>query len=248
MLRRANNSDPAAFTSRRLAMQRADFILREYAKQQADDDLPLEGFSMGSSEPEEIAIFEAAEPAATVAVTPEPAVAQEESDRLVREAEQRGREQAIAEMSAAIGQAIASLDAAAQALAAKDAEIERQLIVPLAQSSVQIASQIARQALGTPEGLERYLETVLKVLAEGERKSDEHAVVIRLHPDDLAVLERGSNHAQHLRLQADQAVSRGGVIVGGEGSVIDDRLENRIREVREAALAAAAELLRESRE
>lgn len=249
MLRRSTESDTSMFASRRFAAQRADFILREYAKQQ--DDLPLEGFSMGGGETEEIAIFEAAEPvevaAETVAVA-EPGVSQQETERLVAEAEQRGREQALAEMSAAIGQAIASLDAAAQAMAAKDAELERQLIVPLAQASVQIGSQIARQALGTPDGLQRYLDTVLKVLAETEHKSQESTVIVRLHPEDLAVLERGSGEAQHLRMQADPAVSRGGVIVGGEGSVIDDRLENRIREVREAALAAAAELLRESRE
>ena len=246
VLRRATPDDASAFASRRFAAQRADFILREYAKQQ--DDLPLEGFSMGSSEPEELAVFEAAESIPVEAVAVEPGIPVDESERLVREAEQRGREQALAEMSEAIGQAVAALDAAAQALAVKDAELERQLIVPLAQASVQIAAQIARQTLGTPEGLERYLDTVLKALSDAERQNERHDVVVRLNPEDLEVLERGSSRPEHLRLQADPAVSRGGVIVGGEGSVIDDRLENRIREVREAAHAAAAELLRESRE
>lgn len=246
VLRRATTDDGSAFVSRRFAKQRADFILREYAKQQ--DDAPLEGFSMGSSEPEELSVFEASEPTAVEAIAVEPGIPADESERLVREAEQRGREQALAEMSEAIGQAVATLDAAAQALAVKDAELERQLIVLLAQASVQIAAQIARQTLSTPEGLERYLDTVLKALNDAERQNERQDVVVRLNPEDLEVLERGANRPQHLRLQADPAVSRGGVIVGGEGSVIDDRLENRIREVREAALAAAAELLRESRE
>ena len=246
VLRRNAADDASTFATRRFAMQRADFILREYAKQQ--DDAPLEGFSMGSTEPEEMAVLEAAEPVTVEPVAEEPGIPVDESERLIREAEQRGREQALAEMSEAIGQAVAALDAAAQALAVKVAELERQLIVPLAQASVQIAAQIARQTLSTPEGLERYLETVLKALSDTERQSERRDIVVRLNAEDLEVLERGSNRPQHLRLQADPAVSRGGVIVGGEGSVIDDRLENRIREVREAALAAAAELLRESRE
>ena len=149
-------------------------------------------------------------------------------------------------MAGALDQAISSLDAAAQALLAKDAELERQMIVPLAQASVQIAAQIARQTLATPEGLERYIESVLKTLTDGDVSATAD-VVVRLHPEDLALLERGSAKPQHLRLQGDEAVSRGGVLIGGEQNAIDDRLENRIREVREAALAAAAELLRESR-
>ncbi|NBW89219.1 MAG: hypothetical protein EBR51_04790 [Gammaproteobacteria bacterium] len=245
VLRRAGDVESATFMSRQFAANRAGFLLREYAKQQ--EEISLEGFSMGGDDAPEMAVFEAATP---VELDTAPAsvggVSAEETERLVREAEQRGREQALSEMAGALDQAISSLDAAAQALLAKDAELERQMIVPLAQASVQIAAQIARQTLATPEGLERYIESVLKTLTDGDASATAD-VVVRLHPEDLALLERGSAKPQHLRLQGDEAVSRGGVLIGGEQNAIDDRLENRIREVREAALAAAAELLRESR-
>jgi hypothetical protein len=248
MLRRGGESEVAAFTSRQFAANRAGFLLREYAKQQ--EEISLEGFSMGGDEvPAELTAVEAAVPVvfdAPPAPGPVSGISVDNSERLVREAEQRGRELAMAEMSGALDQAISSLDAAAQALAAKDAELERQMIVPLAQASVQIAAQIARQVLATSEGLERYIDSVLKILTEGGTATTAD-VVVRLHPEDLELLERGSAKPQHLRLQGDAAVSRGGVLIGGEQNAIDDRLENRIREVREAALAAAAALLRESR-
>jgi hypothetical protein len=48
-----------------------------------------------------------------------------------------------------------------------------------------------------------------------------------------------------LQFQSDPLVARGGVILGRGDQVIDDRLENRLREVRELALSAAAEVLRD---
>jgi hypothetical protein len=102
MLRRGGESEVAAFTSRQFAANRAGFLLREYAKQQ--EEISLEGFSMGGDEvPAELTAVEAAVPVvfdAPPAPGPVSGISVDNSERLVREAEQRGRELAMAEMSA----------------------------------------------------------------------------------------------------------------------------------------------------
>jgi hypothetical protein len=155
----------------------------------------------------------------------------------------------MAEIAAALDSAIVALDAAAQALDAERVKLERDCVVPLARAGIELGSQLARQSLATAAGLERYIELVAETLAQ-KAQTDASVlpttpIVVRLNPEDVALLERGNRRPAMLQFQADPLVARGGVILGRGDQVIDDRLENRLREVRELALSAAAEVLRD---
>ena len=71
-------------------------------------------------------------------------------------------------------------------------------------------------------------------------------ITIRMNPEDVVLLDRSSRKPEYLRLVADAVVPRGGVIAASGDKVVDDRFENRFHEIREAVLAAMAELRREA--
>lgn len=228
--------DPqSAFASRHFAARRAGFLLRELARQQQQAEVapPIE-------EIQEAII----EPAEDFAATLEAERQAEEARhaQAVQEAYQRGRAEAFAEVAQGLDQAILALDAAAQALADREARLERDLVVPLAKAGVDIAAQLARQKLATPEGLAQYLDAVQAAL--NDQGDDVVTVTAHLHPDDLTLLDRANVKPQHLRLLPDPLVSAGGVMLSATDQVIDDRFESRMREVREAALGTAADVLR----
>lgn len=253
---RKSDSDPAGqFAARHFAVKRAGFILREYARQQEDprtasvsdeaQSATIESFKESSLD--NLAAEASFEPSAS----PLPSgISQEEADRRVAEAEQRGREAAQAEWVAALDQAIAALDAAGRAVGDAHRDLERRMVVPLAQASLQIGSELARQALADASGLQRYLESVTTALQPGNSDADPAAVKpvveVRVNPEDLAVLERASLRPSSITLIADPLVPRSGAIASSENKVVDDRFENRIRFAKEAVLAAAADLLREA--
>jgi len=254
---RKSDSDPAGqFAARHFAVKRAGFILREYARQQEDprtasvsdeaQSATIESFKESSLEDlaSELS-FES-----STNFTPPSGISQEEVDRRVAEAEQRGREAAQAEWVAALDQAIAALDAAGRAVGDAHRDLERRMVVPLAQASLQIGSELARQALADASGLQRYLESVTTALQPGNSDADPAAVKpvveVRVNPEDLAVLERASLRPSSITLIADPLVPRSGAIASSENKVVDDRFENRIRFAKEAVLAAAADLLREA--
>lgn len=229
-------TDPQnAFAARHFAARRAGFLLRELARQQqqAEREPDIEEIQEAIIEPAED--FEA-----TLAA--ERAAEEARQQQALQAAHQRGREEALAEVAQGLDQAILALDAAARALAERQARLERDVVVPLAKAGVDIGAQLARQKLATPEGLTLYLESVQEAL----RDQGDEAVTItaHLHPDDLALLDRGQVKPQHLRLLSDPLVSAGGVMLSATDQVIDDRFESRLREVREAALSASADVLR----
>ncbi|MGA1354959.1 MAG: FliH/SctL family protein, partial [Candidatus Limnocylindrus sp.] len=225
----------SAFAARHFAARRAGFLLRELARQQQEAE------AAPAIEDIEEAIIE---PAEDFAATLEAERQAEEARhaQALQDAYQRGRAEAFAEVAQGLDQAILALDAAARALAEREARLERELIVPLAKAGVDIGAQLARQTLATAEGLASYLEAVQEALRDQE--GDEVVVTAHLHPDDLALLDRGNVKPQHLRLIGDPLVSAGGVMLSATDQVIDDRFESRLREVREAALGAAADVLR----
>ena len=254
---RKSDSDPAGqFAARHFAVKRAGFILREYARQQedprtasvSDQAQPATIESFKESSLEDLASELSFE--SSTNFTPPSGISQEEVDRRVAEAEQRGREAAQAEWVAALDQAIAALDAAGRAVGDAHRDLERRMVVPLAQASLQIGSELARQALADASGLQRYLESVTTALQPGNSDADPAAVKpvveVRVNPEDLAVLERASLRPSSITLIADPLVPRSGAIASSENKVVDDRFENRIRFAKEAVLAAAADLLREA--
>ena len=103
-LQRRSEGLESQFTARHFAVRRAGFLLREYARQQSETDSPSE---LNSTEQAALDAKRAAEAVAAAA---------ESTEQTIREAEQRGRDQAIAELSTSLDQAILALDAAAAAL------------------------------------------------------------------------------------------------------------------------------------
>jgi flagellar biosynthesis/type III secretory pathway protein FliH len=247
-LQRARQPAETTFAARHFAARRAGFLLRELARQQASDvvqdavdggdaaELSATTTANGAFVPVEIDIgFDTAgyvDPA--------------EVERQVAEAEARGRAQAAAEFAAALDQSIAVLDAAGRELLKMQSEMERKMIVPLAQASLHIGSELARQSLVSEAQLTQYLESVIAAMSGVRGEVPREHLTLRLNPQDIIVLERAQYKPETLTLLADPTVPAAGVIVDGGDKVIDDRFENRLRDVREAVLAAVAELQRES--
>ena len=249
VFRRDKSSAEATFAARHFAAKRAGFLLRELARQYeqpAGDDLP-ELATITHISADDAAgggggqTSAAAEPAVSAATGPTP----EEIQRLVTEAEERGRAQAKAELAAALDQAIVALDAAGRTLVQMQGEVERRLIVPLAQASLHIGSELARQALLEGDGLARYLDAVAASIKPAGEHDADAAIAVHMNPDDLAVLERASRRPEFLRFVPDALVPSGGVTASSGDKVIDDRFENRVREIRERVLGLAADLRRE---
>jgi len=255
-VRRHDAPAAATFAARHFAAKRAGFLLREYARQRDNpgEALPeLAVITPGNAFGDESFEFGPIgdEPIEIVAIEDNSAgPSTEEIEQRIAEAEQRGRELAQAELAAALDQAMAALDAAGRAIAETNADLERRLVVPLAQASFNIGSELARQVLADGEGLQRYLAAVsAAVNPQGTEPASTNGIAaleVRLNPEDLAVLELASIRPSSLRLVADPLVPRAGVIATGGDKVVDDRLENRLREMREAVLSAAADLLREA--
>jgi len=260
-VRRHDAPAAATFAARHFAAKRAGFLLREYARQRDNpgEALPeLAVITPGNAFGDESFEFEPIgddpigdEPIEIAAIEDNSAgPSTEEIEQRIAEAEQRGRELAQAELAAALDQAMAALDAAGRAIAETNANLERRLVVPLAQASFNIGSELARQVLADGEGLQRYLAAVsAAVNPQGTEPASTNGIAaleVRLNPEDLAVLELASIRPSSLRLVADPLVPRAGVIATGGDKVVDDRLENRLREMREAVLSAAADLLREA--
>jgi flagellar biosynthesis/type III secretory pathway protein FliH len=254
---RKSEADPTGqFAARHFAVKRAGFILREYARQQEgplsasinDDAQPA---TIGSSIELPTSEF-VNDLSANSSTSGQPAsgIPQEEVDRLVAEAEQRGRDSAQAEWIATLDQAIAALDAAGRAVGDAHRDLERRMVVPLAQASLQIGSELARQVLADATGLKRYIESVIATIQPGNTDADLSAatamVEVRVNPEDLALLERASLRPSSITFIADPLVPRAGAIASSESKVVDDRFENRLRFAKEAVLATAADVLREA--
>lgn len=254
-IRKPEAAAASHFAARHFAAKRAGFLLREYARQQETTEegaVQAEAVAMVSDGSDDIPSYEAVaeitrdtqlESMATLGVSVE------EVERRVAEAEQRGREAGQAELVAALDQAIAALDAAGRAVNDAHADLERRWVVPLAQASFHIGSELARQALADASGLQRYLDAVTAAIRPSGADTDSApsaALEVRMNPEDLAVLERASVRPTSLTLVADPVVPRAGAIASSENKVVDDRFENRVRFAKEAVLAAAADLLREA--
>jgi len=167
---------------------------------------------------------------------------QEAIDQLVLEAEQRGRDLAQAEFVLSLDQALAVLESIGRVVAEAHADLERRLVVPLAQASFRIGNELARQTLSDPAGLSRYLDAVVEAV---DLPVGDAVLEVRLNPQDFELLGRSRVTSPSLRLIADPLVPRAGAIASSADKVVDDRFENRLRATQEAVLAVAADLLRE---
>ncbi len=247
---RGQSGAQVIFAARHFAVRRAGFLLRELARQQetpVDAELPeFVTITSAAEFTEGMVSGDAGIPLEVVSLAEmSGGMSADEHARLVAEAEERGRMTATNEFAAALDQAIAALDTAGRTLSQMQAEFERNMVVPLAQTSLRIASELARQVLADEKGMARYLESVSATLDQSRTDDAVSLITIRMNPEDVALLDRASRKPEHLRLVVDAVVPRGGVIAASGDKVIDDRFENRFHEIREAVLAAMAELRRE---
>lgn len=249
---RGKDAADATFAARHFAVRRAGFLLRELARQQ-EQPLEAELPEFATITPAEVTVEEvgaggASMPRELMSFDDDVrGVAAGEVDRLVAEAEERGRASAAAEFASALDQAIAVLDASGRTLSQMQEEFERNMVVPVTRATIHIASELARQTLAGGDGLTHYLEAVTSSLDAKDRDGATGPISVRVNPDDLTILERAPRKLEHLRFVADAVVPRGGVIASSGDKVVDDRFENRLHEIREAVLSAAAELRREER-
>jgi flagellar biosynthesis/type III secretory pathway protein FliH len=244
------------FAAQYFAAKRAGFLLREHRRQQEGPTEPGAGggYEAAAGEATDAVVLAAQEAESANTSFAGPAVPQgippDEVERRVAEAERRGREEGQAALAEALDHAIAALDAAGRAIGEAHGDLERRWIVPLAQASLHIGSELARQTLVDASGLLRYLEAVAAAIEPDDRDPDGAAptvtIDVRLNPEDLAVLERASVRPAAIKLIADPLVPRAGAILSSDDKVVDDRFENRVRFAKEAVLSAAADLLRET--
>lgn len=124
--------------------------------------------------------------------------------------------------SARLGELVQAFDEQLQALESRMAE-------SIARTSVLLARQVLRQELQVhPERVAALAREAVSTVQAGVRH-----VVVRVHPEDLPLVQAGAGevlHARGARLQADAGVGRGGCMVESEADLIDATLERRWRQ------------------
>lgn len=133
-----------------------------------------------------------------------------------------GQKEGMAAGQAAAAQLLAVTQKLEDGLQALDVEIGREVAM--------LAIEIARKMLH--QTLLKKPETLLKVIEETLAQLPHHHATLYLHPDDVALVreytDEHSPHAGH-RLQADQKLQRGDVIIDSGGAHIDASANQRWR-------------------
>lgn len=123
------------------------------------------------------------------------------------------------QMTAQIGHLLTSFDA-------QFAVLEQQMAEALARSAVLLARQVVRAELATrPEQVARVAQEAINSVLMSARQ-----IVVRVHPDDHALVAAGAAEAlqaRGARLLADAAVSRGGCLIESDVGAIDTSIETR---------------------
>ena len=120
-------------------------------------------------------------------------------------------------------QAARQMDAAANSLAREMTTLRQQVADELLQLASVIARQIVRSELQTrPESLRAVVSEALETL------TNDHAPrVVRLHPEDLALVSGAGFGDAPIQWKADAAVARGGCLVESAGAVVDATVQRR---------------------
>lgn len=153
------------------------------------------------------------------------AAARQEAERLLKSAMQEGRERGLA--------AVTELLVGARLVAERARLASEQELRVL---GVRIAEKIlGRELQQTPEAVTDVVREALRHASTGRD------LVIRIHPDDLAFVERGKprliercRSARSVDLRADSSVSRGGCVVESELGVVDARLAIQLEAIERA--------------
>ena len=174
----------------------------------------------GSAKVIDGAVYDAKTEAARI-VTEAHAEAEQIRDR----AREEGRAEGRAEVAALITRARKAVD---KRIAASDAEIRA--------LAVAIAERILRRQLGlTPEAVVDVAKAAL------EEARGRHEFVLRVHPDDVNLLETEKpgllarlSVSAHILIRADDAVERGGCVVETDVGTVDARLATQLAAIQKA--------------
>jgi len=153
------------------------------------------------------------------------AEAHAEAERIREQARDEGRAAGRAEVGELLARARRAVD---RRIAAAEAEMRT--------LAVRIAERIVR----------RQLELAPEIVVDVARAAlDEvrgrHDLVMRVHPDDVAVLEQARpgllarlSVSAHILIRADAAVGRGGCVLESEVGTVDARLETQLAAIERA--------------
>jgi flagellar assembly protein FliH len=121
-----------------------------------------------------------------------------------------------------VGELVDAFDAQFQALEGRMAEC-------VARTGALLARQVLRHELSVqPEVVAALAREAVSTIQAGVRH-----VVVRVHPEDLPLVEAGAGEvlqARGARLQADSAIGRGGCAIQSEADTIDATIERRWRQ------------------
>jgi len=174
------------------------------------------------------------------------AAVQRESERMREEARRQGYDEGhAAGFAAARQQAAPALEAAGRA-ASELLALREQIISELEQDALQLAFDLAGQILAGAIDIEP--ERVLDVSRHALRHlTDRRHVTLIVHPDDLALLADSAAQLQgelggieHLAVQADRRVARGGAVARTDAGEIDAGLPVQLARARELVAEALA--------
>jgi len=194
--------------------------------------------------------FQQLPPSAPAARRIDPAIARNEAAQILTQAQaeaeqirEQARMQGHAEgFEAGRADAAAQCAPAVQALAAvlAEAQAERERVAEhMEEAAVALALQIADKALtgaitAQPERVVDVVRGALRCLVERER------VTIQVNPEDMPIvrdavdgLVQQLGGIEHLEVQEERRVSRGGAIVRSQTGEIDARIETKLERARE---------------
>lgn len=188
--------------------------------------------------------------------------AEEEAARLVASAESKGfeqgrqegfakglaegREQGAKQALAEQAQQLAQVQAAWRDVAQQLENQRKQMDVEARQTVLEFALKLTERIVHRAIEVDRdvIVDQVASALAYVLRPLD---VVVRIHPEDRPLLETAMpqlmeqfTHLQHVRLQDDPEVTRGGCVVTYGQGEIDATIETQIRRVVDLVLPAGA--------
>lgn len=157
-----------------------------------------------------------------------------------RDGEAEGRASGVAAAQAETTQALAALGTAARGLADLRTEVIETLETQAAELAVRIAEQILSAAVEVDPA--RVIDVTRGAL---RRLADRHRVTVLVNPDDLELLtEAGPALRQelggidHIDVQSDRRIDRGGAVVLTDYGELDTTLSAQLQTAREVILAA----------
>ncbi len=161
-----------------------------------------------------------------------------EEERAAFEAERSSMEKRIdAEVTARLGGAVAALEGAAERVDS----LRRDALTAASETVVRLAVAMAEKIIGHSVKIDAavVVESARRALALAAEREE---LTVRLHPDDLAVVEENREMCADdvrlsgaVRFEGDRRIRRGGCLVVTETGDVDARVEKQI-EVMERAL------------